>query len=48
MSPSLTKDQLESIAAIRRQYQKDNPEDLIVDTIKRLKNKEELTGLAQS
>jgi len=44
MSPRLTKEQLESIAAIRRQYQKDDPEAVIIDTIKRLEEKEELTS----
>ena len=44
MSPRLTKEQLESIAAIRRQYQKDDPEAVIIDTIIRLENKEELTS----
>ncbi len=42
--PSLTKEQLESIAAVRHQIQKDDPEAVIIDTIKRLEEKEELTS----
>ena len=44
MSPSLTEEQKELIAAARRQIQKDDPEAVIIDTIKRLENKEEMTS----
>ena len=44
MSPRLTKEQLESIATVYHQYEKDNPEAVTIDIIKRLENKEDLTS----